>query len=61
VDPSDPASREHCGALRRYVDQVARPDADFVERVNERYEECRKIYPALSVIQHREHRKATNV
>ena len=44
-----------------HVDQVTRLDADFVERMNERYEEYRKIYPALSLIQHREHRKETNV
>jgi len=29
--------------------------------MSERYEEYRKIYPALSLIQHREHRKETNV
>ncbi len=61
MDPSGPACRESCGALRRYVDRITRPDADFVERMNERYEEYRKIYPALSLIQHRQHRKETNV
>jgi hypothetical protein len=59
--PFRPASRESCGALRRDVDQVTRRDADFVERMSERYEEYCKIYPAISLIQHREHRKEINV
>jgi xylulokinase len=42
-----------CEALV-HTNHVTRPDAHAVARMNERYEEYRRMYPALRRIQHRD-------
>jgi len=44
-----------------HINKLTRANADVVERMNERYEEYRRIYPALNLIHHREPRKEANV
>jgi xylulokinase len=55
-----PTVDDACEALV-HTNRITHPDPGVVARMNERYEEYRRIYPALRRIQHRDHGKDTDV